>query len=456
MPGVFDIEQIRWPTVGRYAVGGALAGGGAASVLALLHLLQQASKEKREAEEGGTSEETITLTLPRRRQKLLESQGEEYKAAEDYSEPVDASPVKMRKKKVQAGGLIPLTKKRQIRHYDGRFGKNADEKRANWQTLLMSALAAGLGGTAGYMLVDKLYNARRMARKRELADQARQEYLDMLMPKKAAAQGRSFSTLDWPPAIAILSLLLGAGGTAYLTKRILDEYAEETRRAGKDQLAPQVKRVVFKTAETAENVEVESEKIAAMIGIYLDICSGKPDILGDERCAAEMDKMGTDAGKVYKSAASKDYASLMATLEANPKFRRLIQRVAAEQHPILRHAKWLLNLPGISGIADRKLYQEVQQQLGPKTAQFRSPGSMLAASIVGSQIAEEAAERGRAKAIAKAKAMEEPEETPQERAQRVLAELTIATEDPAAAEFVARNAPAIKKLLKELALTGRI
>ena len=525
MPGMFDPDSVKWPTVGRYAAGGALAGGSLASIMALLHMLQQAGDERRkEQARGRTGEDTIVLTLPRRTKTAaqlppavvpqvkprdflptflggksvdavdgaMQRLGEPITAkqvdaaktgllgnmrneapitpaqvgaaksrmtkpaaagdTQDLSEPQDTKPPKVQTRDTCTCSSNELTTNHQVRHHDGEFGK-----KANWQTLAMAIIAALGGGTAGYSLVDSIYNKRRMAGKQRQAEQAQQEYLDMLRPKTAAE--RSFNRLDYPLAFAALSLLLGSGGTAYLTKRILDEYSNDTAKQFKDPMAPQVKRIVFKTAEADEDPDITSEKIAALVGIYLDICSGRPEILGDSKCAEALVAADTDAIKMYKAAAyGEDYSSLLATLDANPKLRQLIQRVAAEKHPVLRHAKWLLKMPGISGMADRKLYEGIDQALGPKSAGFPSlvgnSPTMLGASILGSEIAENSAERGRTAAINKARANKK--ETPEQRAKRILSELTIATADPNAAEFVDENQGKLKELLKALALSGRI
>lgn len=462
MAGIFDVfdpENVRWPTVGRWAAGGALTGASAASLLSLLHMLRQAADEKKQqADRMRTSEDTIVLTLPRPRTKSAAD------ATKDMSEPVDGKNIKPRIEG-QVNKVKKLTAKGQLRHFDGQFGSKGATKQANWQTLTAAIVAALGSGALSYSLIDKLYTGRRLNEKRRMADQARMEYMDMLRPKTAAQ--RSFNTLDYPLAAAMLSLMLGAGGTAYLTKRILDEYAQDTARQGKDPMAPQVRRIVFKTAEADSDPEIVSEKVAALVGIYLDICSGKPSVLGDEKCAKALADAGLDAAGVYKMAAYQDdYASLLATLEANPKLRQLIQRVAAEKHPILGRAKWLLNMPGVKGRADRELYSAVDKALGPSSLKAASaekqakmplvsgaPG-LLSASILGSEIAESAAERGKAKALRRSRL--EKRVTPEERADQVLQELTVATTDPNAAAFVEANGPALKILLKELALAGRI
>jgi hypothetical protein len=468
MPGMFDPANVEWPTVGRYAIGGGLAGSSAASLLALLNMLQQASAEKKkEQARHGTGEDTIVLTLPRT------------KTAADLSEPPDTKAPKVCTKPTCSCTTNKLTAKGQVRHFDGEFGTGpvGSIKKANWQTLVMAMLAAMGAGGAGYSLVDKVYSNRRLSKKQQEADQARQEYLDVLEPKtaqvKPGGNRRSFNTVDYPLAFAMLSLILGGGATAYMTKRILDEYSTDAARQTKDPMAPQVKRIVFKTAEADIDPDTASEKIAALVGIYLDICSGKPEILGDSKCATELTRLGLDAAAMYKAAAyAEDYAGLLATLEANPELRQLIQRVAAERHPVLRHAKWLLKMPGVRGQADKQLYAKLEQALGPAQSPPPSestvakvaaglpmmlgggvPG-MLGASIIGSEIAETSAERGRSKAMHQAKI--DKVETPDQHAKRVLAGLTVATADHNADEFVRANAADIKKLLKELALQGSI
>ena len=101
--GIFDVENVRWPTVGRYAAGGAAAGASVASVLALLHMLSQARDEKRRAEAASrTGEDTVVLTLPRPKDK-----------EEEAAEAVEAKWTKMQEARI-IQQLRPPSRRRRL------------------------------------------------------------------------------------------------------------------------------------------------------------------------------------------------------------------------------------------------------------------------------------------------------------------------------------------------------
>lgn len=432
--GIPILDKINLPTVGRYAAGGAIGGAGVAAALNLVQMLREASEErKKKTDPMQTDEGTIVLTIPKKRaaaqdysekgvegedagasketkdktekmpkdapkpkkESMQEQEVEEGKTkkGEDYSEMgVDAlndnqddpaptgnkktqdrteehRKVKTKVKKTELVSRdFPIKQtSKQPRHYDGRYGT----KCANWQTLAASVLAMGGGGAAGYALIDKLYELKRMKKKEQELNTAKSEYLDKLQlgGTKAASDPNTstFGKLDYPLGMAALALLLGSGTTAFLTKRVLDEYNKEPEIKAD----PKVKRIVFKSAEDkTEDItdEKTAETVSAMLGIYMDICSGSPDVVGDEKCAEYLEKINLTPGDIYKMAAYQDdYYSLLSTLDQNPEFRKLLQRMSMEKHPILKYMKWSVGLPGIRDIADKKLYKAVESQFGPQT-----------------------------------------------------------------------------------------
>lgn len=460
---VFDAEKVKWPTVSRFALGGLGLGAGAASTLALLHMLQQARKDARKAKELKTNENTIVLTLPKKQASAESSAAAEKDTLKAISSTRRSTEVKSpstsRAVKTEFTTVTEhkvKTGKGQLRHIDGRYGnKAASEKQANWQTLTLAVLAGLGGGAGGYAIIDRLYHNRRMKDKMREVEEARNEYLDQLRSKEAADKS-SFNVIDYPLAMAALALILGGGATAYGTKKLLDIHSDDIEDSGRDRFKPQVKRIVFKTAEAGDDFDedTEAEKIAAVIGIMLDICSGRPDILGDDAVQKSAAAAGIDIGSIYKMASyEEDYSSLLATLEGNPDFRNLIQRVAAEKHPVLRHAKWLLKMPIIKGMADKKLYSAVHENLGPQSALpkqaavIASLPKMLGASVAGSSIAG---------VLGDDTDTVQDEEDEEERARRVLSQLTIAAEDPESAKFIEQNEEKLKRLLQVMAASGQL
>jgi len=348
--------------------------------------------------------------------------------------------------------------KGQLRHPDGKYGMKTQTKKGNWQTLTASMLAGGAGGALGYRLVDKIYEIKRVKDKEHQLRTAKKEYLDQLQGSgaiKDAAEGhRTFNTLDYPLGLGMLALLLGGGATAYLTKKVLDQqFNGDAAGAPKP---PQLRKIVFRAggeaqkAASAEDSELAHDLFKAALPIYLDICSGEPGVLGDEKVAACLDKCDLEPQDLYKMAAS-DYNRLLATLEGNPELRRTMQRAAMERHPLLRYFQWAVGLPGLSHIADRKLYENVAHSLGPVPTIKQSFGpdiGQIMSSFYGSELAERAG--------GKKEEVEEEEKEDPDRAGKLLSQLQIVGEGPDATQFIDNNQDVIKKLLAQLANTGRI
>jgi len=464
------------PTMARFGVGGALTGASAAAALNLVHMIRSLN-EKRKAKEqpSETDENTIVLTIPKKRASADNSE-----AVNDNVKPIipkkhktkdviDGEPdPKMPKVKKIREQVSSIDMSKQVRHYDGEFGK-----RANWQTLTGSLLAAGGGGTLGYMIVDKVYQMKRMKDKQKELDEARQEYLNKLKPTPETgdkiAQAPSFGVTDYPMGMAALALLLGGGSTAWLTKRVLDEYQEDDPDEKKKK--PEVRRILFKqscdmSAPSTDEEKEAAETGSALIAVYLDICSGVTDILGDEKCAEALEGTGYTQGDIYKMAAapggSQDYQDLLTTLQDNPKFRKTLQRLSMDKHPILKYMKWGVGLPFASEYADNKLYGKVDEMFGPgsnvpapempktaedKEALFGLRLKDIGASFAGSTIAE--------KRLANERAQEE-EPSEDDRAQSLLKKLEIASADPAAAQFVTDNKDKLKQVIAMLVGQGKL
>lgn len=509
--------NIQPDTVARFGLGGLLTGGAVASALNLVHMLRNLSRQKADAEgPTETDESTIVLTLPqktaarKRRPSSSRAKGTSpYKDQYitdgnigDYnaSDPPDgkglinsemgikndaSDPIEIRKVEGPSETMTVSKKRRQVRYPSGSYGI----KTANWPTLTTALLAGGAGGVLGYRLVDKIFEVKRLRTKEKELSNARQEYLDMLaggkeasvdelfmVPDEKEAQKRTFSMIDMPLGIAALAFLLGSGGTAYITKRILDKM--ETDRMPKEK-KPAVKRIVFRSSEPpagSEEADVDELKAAqaadevfdAALGVFLDVQSGDPKVLTDEKVAQALGEAGM-APQDMVPQKSTDFDRLMMTLDANPKLRRLMQGAMLENHPIAKYFKWAFKLPGLSGIADQSLYRQVHQAFRPETEKaaedqkfqdlckeagiFGPSLADVAASFYGSTLAERIQDE---KGEAEQASPEEANDNPEDRARAILGDLQISANDPAAAQFVLRNRKKIAAILQQLADEGKI
>lgn len=270
-------------------------------------------------------------------------------------------------------------------------------KSANWQTMAAALLAAGAGGAIGYNLSDKVMQAARVRRLRKDLTKARTEYIKTLGPDEAEASAvkdaqhhaHTFNKIDYPLGLTALLTLLGAGGTAWLTKRILDEKFRQPDLYDKVREGVGARKIVFRTpgaksqgelahmdvgpeAATPED-KAEAEAAAksaefAALGVMMDIVEGAPRLASDPDVVASLEKCGHDAAWLYKSAdVGDDYYTLLATLGANPELRKTIQRAAwTKAHPVIGEwTKFLAGVPGISGLADDRLYSELRKNLEP-------------------------------------------------------------------------------------------
>lgn len=449
--------KINTDTALRFGAGGALAGASLATVLGLAKVIHDMRKETQPED---TDESQLILTLPRK-----------VKEAEALIDSIVCE---------NLAASVPS------------IGPDM-EKAANWQTFVASLLAAGGGGLAGYALVDKLFEKRRMKELEQKVDLAKEEYLDKLM--RAGADEKigsaeptgleeitkqalfdregdpTFDKLDYPLGIAALAALLGAGGSAWLTKKFLDEQSRKHDIDFKPPKPVRIRRVVFKTAaaegeKEASSREIDPEIIPAALGVFLDICSGQPDIIGSEKVAEAMIAADLKPSDLYKQA-TESFDRFLLTLKQNPELRKQIRDMSMDQHPVLKYFKWGAGLPYIKDIADEKLYEEVSKKYGPRAED--SPmkikyGSVKSANImqsmIGSTLAEQAIRKSTEEAVSEAEARKKEEaalaEDPRIKLKELVKDLEIGAADPNAAEFVRANEDKIRAVLAELADKGVI
>jgi len=448
--------NVNTSTAGRFGAGGLLAGASLASILGLIKMISDMKRDKSRDNDEETGLDRLVLTLPAKRAE-----------AEDVIDRMYTQ-----------------------RFCDGIPTLGPDmEKSANWQTLVASLLAAGGGTAASYALVDKLFEIRRMRELEKQLESSQQEYLDKLDTASSEVKSAglaelfgdregepSFNKLDYPIGLAVLATLLGAGGSAWLTKRFLDQSDDTEVDPGFKPRKPiKVKRIVFRTAKDGEKEasakEVDPEVLSAAVGVYLDICSGIPALASDEKVAAELKKINMTAGDLYKTAGdSEEFDKFMYILAANPDLRTQMKRMSMDTHPILKYFKWAAGLPIIRDFSDRSLYDELNREYGParelfpeafrKAGRINMPRDLndfgksasVLDSLIGSMAAEKAIE-------SMGDAMKNKKEVPSDKDQELkemIRELEIGAADPNAEEFVSSREEQIKKILTRLVQEGKI
>lgn len=470
--------------VKRYAIGGALTGGSAAALINLVRMIRQMNEDRKAKQEPSeTDENTIVLTLPR---KTAEVKAEK-------KEPTRVKKVEVTKVALTSGP------KSQTRRCDGTIGiKTA----SNWQTLTAAVLAAMGSAAAGGAVVNRIYDYRRQKQLEDDLEAAKQEYLDALqgqgkmaealdsffsypgMDKDAQEGGRVFGTLSYPIAAAALLTILGTGGTAYLTKKILDE---KLRAATEKKLdMPKIKRIVFRSApeeseeedEELKVAEAEVDAIRASLGVMLDKVGYETKVLETGYVKEAMAKAGTSTIKLLKMA--QDIDALKDYLADNPELRELIQRATMEKHPVLRYFKWGLKLPGVGRIADRKLMERFEDTFqaaptaketliglnpvhktpyghyfGRRGAELAKEGQIstgsILASTIGSTLADNASEERLADALVNAQQRAKKEEAKELSPEEIAQKIELASTDEDAAEYIAQNRERILAILQEMA-----
>lgn len=468
-------QSVDWPTVGRYAAGGAVTGAGAAALLNLIRYVRDMYKDKKERElPGGTTEDTIVLDLPR-------------KAAE----------VTPKLTTTKTKTLIGPKTSSQPRRMDGTVGPSTlgPKLAAGWPTLTLSAIAGVGGGTLGAMLVNKIYQERRHKQLEEELRATQEQYMTNLPQKasefmpglfdlpmtKQADSSSVFGYLNYPLAAMALLGLMGTGGAAYITKRVLDEKLRQATEEGLD--LPKVKRIVFRTQpETAEPAKIASaddiECVKAALGVMLDRLDSTTKVLNTDYVKQAMDKANTCATTLMKEAG--DIDTLMEHLQGTPELRKMIVRASMESHPLLKHFKWAYNLPLVQGMADKAMYSRIGGALNsqPKmqdsarmiggseghvnmaSAEKQAQGlaGSALAGMVGSTISGQAARQQLVDALAEAEKSIELERQRKKKLPPDVAasQVELEASDPAAKEYLAANKQKVLKVLRNMAASGKL
>jgi hypothetical protein len=508
----------------RYGIGGLAGGAALAAALNFVRRVRDINEDrKRKRMPDETDEGTIVLSLPKRAGDLSEGSVGDMSGGTNRDVTLKNRKIKVRKDSPILKDLEPLGA--QLRHYDGRFGNTTQPNRgpgdgagggtktASWQSLAVAMLAAGGAGALGYSLVDKLYEMQRRKELQGELDTAKTEYGDLLLKRQKTAEfevmfdifpheksaGKypdTFHTMDVPMGMAALLFLLGAGGTSYMTKKVLDDSMapDNPEQSNRDRRL-QVKRIVFRAANEQDQ---EANKLAAApmseddvdslfkaaLAIYLDIGSGKPTVLGSEKVATYLKAKGVTAGEIYKEAGD-SYNNLMIRLQQDEELRKLLRDAAAESHPLL---KWV---PGgirdfISPIRNRidaGVTQGFQEGFGPgaheNRKQLKEVGNVLAQlkaqrsidkyagigdSFLGNvfaggalDVVNNVQEAKNLRERRRLEAQGEPDTDSREaEINSVLDDLQITAEDPQALKYIQDNRETIYNLLVDMANRGQL
>jgi hypothetical protein len=410
-------SKIDWRGPAQYGAGGLLLGAGGMSVLEIIRMIKQQQRDKKvmTAPEQ-TNEDAIVLTLPAKHAEKLDSAIKHYETTESSTKKGPATTS-------------------QYRRYDGTMGY----KTATWDTTLASWIAATGGVGLGAAGVHSIMQQAREKALQKKVEAAKQEYLDMLSTGKTAASfDAAFDiglgdkqalfgiggTVDTTLAVSALLAILGTGGVAYLTKKILDERAYNNATAGLE--VPKIKRVVFRTAPSATEggqdpavteredmpaneadaqkllpsaapalsvplpqggVKVASaedmENVKFALAVYLDYLDSESRIFTDPEVKRAMDDSGVTIRQLYKAASDTATAmpELLKIAQGLPAWTRnlAVDKMYAN-HPVAeKYLSWtkplargIANLPGIRDQVDTRIKGYASGQMGDWMAKIKA------------------------------------------------------------------------------------
>ena len=477
------------PTVvGRYALGGALTGGAIASTLNLAHMIRQMREDlKKRTAKTETDENTIVLTLPRKHAEQVEQNSQVSKIKTLVSSNARDLIIK--------GGPQGQQSREKV---SGKFGHQlckAGSGATGWPTLTASALAALVGGTTGAALVNKMYEVQREKRLQAELDAAKQEYMDLLGGKQVKGAeiieemfpylgdfekqaDSAFGLLNYPLAAAALLTILGSGGAAYLTKKILDEKLRETDEKSLD--IPKIKRIVLQSAPTTgfkQASENEREAVAAGLMVMLDVVGHQDLYLGDPAVKAAMVEAKLTREAVTGTGSEGNWDTILGVLEGNPHLRKALYglytdfAVKGSVPRAMQHAA--LAIPGVSHLADRKLYStlararynvppggaaSVKMVPGTKQAQdVASMGTSMLGTLLGKKMVGGGTSINQDELVkAVMAAQETAKEETRARGMKVRDKVRIEARDPEAAQYLEQHKNQVAGLVKRLAQEGQL
>jgi hypothetical protein len=305
----------------RYVGGGAVVGGGLAGALALLHEFQLDKYRKETAKKLKDSDEnTLVITIPNK------------KVAEVLGLSTEPTELEKTETTSRTNSLVPVKTYR-----NGNYGTvdmkvaggDNDVEAGAWTLPIKTMLIAG-GGIGGYSLIDSLYRKALKKRLEKEEENAKNEYLNVVMGKSA----QSNPIVDNVIGIPLLLSLAGLGGSAYLTKRVLDAHEKELNEDSVE--PPKVERIVFRSAPVKGEKKADaelSEIVQAAVILEMDKMASA-GVMEDPRVqahAAEFTKIAQ---------ASSDIDTILQGIKANPEMRKSIINVGLEKFPHLRSFGW--------------------------------------------------------------------------------------------------------------------
>ena len=466
-------------TVGNFAAGGLAVGLGAGSIIELIRAIRSASRDQKARRvPGATDENTIVLTLPPKTAEVID----------DFA-------------LFEAGKLEVISK--QAAPYAPPGGA--------W-TLAYSGLGAAGGVAGGMTLMAYLASKYREAELKRQVDAARKAYISALSGEpvegdeetKAAfadlenlfelpgqqektAEGKydPFGPSGWILGLPLLMSLVGAGGTAYFTKRILDERRrEEDAENEKNMVTPPVSRIILKSA-SGRDLSIDEFKAAVNLaaqGYRGDV--GYLDQHDIKMAAAEyglspdaiLKKAQEDIGNLVDDIASK-YPKLWSSLVTNAAAGNGgVSGFMANNFPLA--FRTAVNLPGFNWLS-RKVVGKGLQSLAdtprksPVATAIRSgakaidnDGAPLSSKLAALNVASLLAGATGAKVldegpsseeIAKDLANELERREPKiEKWHKEEGKVSVQPDDEDAQVYIAKNPEKIKKLIQQLAASGRL
>lgn len=498
-------------TVGRYAAGGAVTGASTAALLNLVHLLREQRKEQlAKGDEAQTDKDTIVLNLPPKMgeftTKLAFQLAEESTVSNDVMHDHGKPGFRHTRGKRTGGRWTnPIGKKDKSEKAVQEPAEVKDESNKDmsepeihkaatgWPTLTMSALAAMGGAGAGVALVDKLYQMRREKQLKDELQAAQQEYmtrltsgkqacaLDTLFPlglgKQADIGDPTFGMLNYPIAAAALLTLMGTGGTAYITKRILDEKLREAQGKGLD--IPRVKRIVFRSSPSAIGSPDEEQdptlvtkkaseqdmlNIKAAMFIMLDKLDTHSKVLNIPAVKEAQAKAGLPTGHLFNLQQG-EIGTIMDALDQNPALAKIIVQHGMAQRPIMKHFQWAANTApglamgkhGIRSFLERFMAPKAPAVQVPKPAMPMKAGAALdtiAALVAGKVMGSTTADATRA--LLDNGSQDSDTEVTTGKPKTDLSKVKIDATDPKAKAYVNANKQKLIKLLQTMSDEGKI
>lgn len=339
----------RWmtsPITLRHGMGGAALGFGTAGVVNALHYVRELRKARRDSEDPDN--DALVIELPRK----TASEGPPPGTKEDT--------VKMPKADPKLCKSVTTKASNPGREYgSGRFapsmmkGAKAPE---GWPVLTASFLAMLGGGALGATAANKLYAfARRKQLDAEL-EAAKREYagsVGSVLSKKAD----TFGYLSYPMFAAATLGILGAAGSGYITKKILDERSRTQDEEAAKGSGLKLKRVVIRQAKddkeaSADGDIVDPGVMLAAIAVHTDRVGDTDRFTGGPDFAKAAAACGATRDVLMEKCA--DTGTLIEYLEGNEGLRRAIQQayVNGIGGTAGRVARAAFKMPGGGAMAD--------------------------------------------------------------------------------------------------------